>query len=135
MECRFIVDGKIRGKQRPRLGRFGAYTPSQTVNYENWIKVCFKQQCKSFYSEKDLKAEINIYHGIVKGTSKKNKKLMLLNELRPAKKPDIDNIVKVVLDSLNKIAFNDDNQVIEVTAKKFYSENEYIEVVLTELIK
>ena len=41
-----IVEGAIRGKQRPMFktknGR--AFTPSQTINYENWIKQCYINQ-------------------------------------------------------------------------------------------
>ena len=35
-----VVEGKIRGKQRPRFntktGR--VFTPKETITYENWIK-------------------------------------------------------------------------------------------------
>lgn len=36
-------------------------------------------------------------------------------------RPDTDNLCKGVLDSLNKIAFHDDNQVVEIHCKKVYS--------------
>jgi Holliday junction resolvase RusA-like endonuclease len=36
--------------------------------------------------------------------------------------PDTDNLVKFVNDALNKVAWNDDAQIHEVYAKKFYSE-------------
>ena len=32
---------------------------------------------------------------------------MLEGVIRPSKKPDIDNVVKVIADSLNKIAYKD----------------------------
>lgn len=36
-------------------------------------------------------------------------------------KPDVDNILKFYLDVLNKIVVKDDNQVVEVRARKIYS--------------
>ena len=52
----------------------------------------------------------------------------------PLKKPDSDNIAKIVLDSLNKIAFDDDSQVVELTViKRWTEENERIEFDLEEI--
>ena len=36
----------------------------------------------------------------------------------PLKKPDMDNIVKVIADALNSVAYQDDSQVVLVKAKK-----------------
>ena len=33
-----IVPGEPMGKQRPRLSKFGTYTPTKTVNYETFVK-------------------------------------------------------------------------------------------------
>ena len=49
---------------------------------------------------------------------------MIANEISPTKKPDADNIGKVVLDALNKVAFKDDNQVSSLFIEKRYSEDE-----------
>lgn len=46
-------------------------------------------------------------------------------------KPDIDNIIKAVLDGLNGVAFKDDKQVTSIKATKFYcsyNEPPYLEV-------
>ena len=52
----------------------------------------------------------------------------------PLRKPDSDNIAKIVLDSLNKIAFDDDAQVVELTVvKKWTEELERIEFELEEV--
>lgn len=54
--------------------------------------------------------------------------LMLNGELLPAKKPDIDNIVKAVLDALNEVAYRDDTQVVELQVRKQYSERPRLEI-------
>ena len=46
---------------------------------------------------------------------------MLANRILPVKKPDCDNIAKIVLDALNKIAYKDDAQVAELSVKKRYA--------------
>ena len=50
------------------------------------------------------------------------------------KKPDCDNVVKIVLDSLNKIAYDDDKQVVELTVlKRWTFGNERIEFEMEEI--
>ena len=58
---------------------------------------------------------------------------MLENKISPTKKPDIDNIIKIVLDALNKMAFRDDSQVTKIEVEKIYGPVEKIKV--NELIK
>lgn len=70
------------------------------------------------------------YYGIPKSTSKKKHKLMLFKALRPTKKPDIDNIAKAVLDSINRIAYKDDSQIVDLQVRKFYSENPRVVVTI-----
>ncbi len=41
--------------------------------------------------------------------------------LHPAKKPDVDKLVRAILDSLTGIVYHDDAQVIQVAAAKRYS--------------
>lgn len=36
------VEGKIKGKARPRVFNGHAMTPQDTVTYENWVKVCYQ---------------------------------------------------------------------------------------------
>lgn len=119
-----IVEGKIRGKQRPRMTRSGhVYTPNQTVTYEKQIKDCYKKQCGEFL-EGEVKADIVAYYKVPKSYPKKR-----LCEIRegkdfPMKKPDIDNCIKVILDSLNGIAYKDDSQVVEIVASKRWTEKD-----------
>ena len=63
---------------------------------------------------------------VPKGTSKK-KTAALLDTPYP-KKPDIDNLSKIVLDSLNAVAFEDDNAVVKLKVEKYYALTEYIAI-------
>jgi Holliday junction resolvase RusA-like endonuclease len=46
---------------------------------------------------------------------------------------DLDNLLKPLKDSMNKIIYKDDKQIVSVMASKFYSEEDSIEVLIHEL--
>ena len=46
---------------------------------------------------------------------------MIAGAILPTKKPDCDNILKVIFDSLNGLAYDDDVQVVSVTFQKVYT--------------
>lgn len=137
MNCCFEIEGKIKGKGRPRFSNYGkfvkAYTPSDTASYENLIKLQFRISCGDWYSELPLKMKIKAIHGIIKSASKKDKARMLSGELKPTKKPDADNIVKIICDALNNIANKDDTQIVELEFKKAYGELEKVIVEIEEI--
>lgn len=137
MNCCFEIEGKIKGKGRPRFSNYGGfvktYTPADTASYENLIKVQFRIACGKWYSEMPLKMKITAIHGIPKSTSKKDRARMLSGELKPTKKPDADNICKIICDALNGIAYKDDTQVVELKMQKAYGELEKVIVEIEEL--
>lgn len=115
---KFIVYGKPTGKGRPRLSRWGVYTPNKTVAYENLVKFSYLQATDDKLVNCAIKIEIWAYFEPPRSTSKKK-----YNELigkAYAKKPDIDNIGKAILDALNGIAYEDDNQIAELVVHKMY---------------
>lgn len=134
MKINFIIQGKVQAKQRPRFNGKFAYTPKETVAYENWVKTCYLEKYRGQKPlEKPLKVKIIAYYDIPKSTSKKRKQQMMDNEILPMVKPDTDNIAKGVLDSLNGIAYKDDKQVVELIVNKFYSNTPYVSVMIEEI--
>ena len=135
MTYEFEVDGKIVGKERPRVNMYTGmvYTPNKTKDYEFLVQQSFKVQNPSFTMlEGRILIEIIAYMSIPKNTSKKNTQAMLENEISPTKKPDIDNIAKSILDSLNKFVFKDDNQVSKISVEKRFGEIEKVWVRISE---
>lgn len=136
MQVKFTVLGEPQGKGRPRFARIGNHvqtrTPEQTVLYENLIKTEYRRQCGDFMfpEKKPISITVYAFFEIPKSVSKKKAAAMLSGEIRPTKKPDYDNIGKVVSDSLNKVAFYDDAQVVDGLVRKFYSETPGILVVI-----
>lgn len=135
MKYEFIVPGKITGKGRPRVNTTTAiaYTPSRTKEYEELIKQYFIIKYRAIKPlEGRLSITIKAHFSIPKNTSKLKMKEMMNNTISPVKKPDIDNIAKIVLDALNKLAFNDDNQITKLNIEKIYSKDELIEILIEE---
>jgi len=131
---KFTIPGAPVGKARPRVTRWGTHTPEKTVLYENLVKLSYQEQCGT-YTEKPLKAVISVFYDIPKSTPKKNIKPMLNGEIRPCKKPDCDNIAKIILDALNGTAYKDDAQIIDLRITKHYAEKASVEVELQEVNK
>lgn len=130
-----VVEGKIKGKQRPRFNsRTGStYTPKETISYENWVRFCYREQDGKHLTG-SIRANITAYYKIPKSYTKKRMQAIREGREYPQKKPDSDNIAKIILDSLNKIAFDDDSQVIELTVLKRYTEeSERVEFLLEEI--
>ena len=77
---------------------------------------------KTPFWECPLEIKIKTFYAIPKSFSKKKQQAALDSQIRPTTKPDIDNVVKCVCDALNKVAYNDDTQVIRLSAEKYYGD-------------
>lgn len=141
MELKFTIYGKPFGKQRPRFSRRGrftsTYTPKETIDYEQYVKMtCINQMAdddfSGWFNGEPLEVNIVAYYEIPKSTTKK--KLALIEEgiELPTKKPDWDNIAKIVCDSINEIAWQDDTQVVCGSVIKRYSSTPRVEVTIKE---
>jgi Holliday junction resolvase RusA-like endonuclease len=129
MQITFTIPGDPMGKQRPKFGKGFAYTPIKTVNYETLVKMEYHNQVGKML-DGEIKATINAFYSIPKSVSKKRSDLMCVGVIRPTKKPDLDNVAKAILDSLNGIAYKDDSQVVELTVKKYYGDSPVVTVIL-----
>ena len=136
---RFSIPGQPMGKQRPRVvhnGSFSqAFTPKETVSYENLVRVMYREAAKGkrFADEDMLDVRVIAYYSIPKSTSKKKRKMMLEHKIRPGKKPDWDNIGKIICDSLNTVAYSDDSSIVDAQVRKFYSENPRVDVTIRRI--
>lgn len=137
MYIKFSIYGEPQGKGRPRFSKINGITivrtPDKTALYENLVAIEYKKIAKElgfngFGVDEELKMRIKAYYQMPKSVSEKKSKLMLLGEVRPTKKPDVDNIIKVIADSLNGIAYRDDAQITTVECQKFYSDTPRVEV-------
>jgi len=98
----FTVDGEPMVKARPRVTRTGhTYTPKTTVDAERRVREAFQATgCEGFSNA------VGVELAFFQGTRARK---------------DIDNMVKLVLDSLNDVAWADDVQVNVVLARRVYT--------------
>lgn len=135
MRYEFEVPGIIKGKGRPRVNSYTGqvYTPTATKDYEYLVEQYFLLKYPKFIPiEGRLSVKIKAIFGIPKSTKKQDVQKMLENEISPTKKPDIDNIVKIILDSMNKFAFKDDTQITSLTVEKIYGLEEKVVISMEE---
>lgn len=136
----FHVPGKPQGKARARtvhnknIGHSVSYTPENDLLYENLIKTMYIHAAKGTKFDKEIPVALRIVARFEppKSTSKKKTQQMLSGEIPVIKKPDIDNIVKVIADALNGVAYRDDTQIVFVAVKKAYSAEEGLDVTVEE---
>lgn len=133
----FVIPGKPFGKQRPRVvhrGKFtSTYTPKETVEYENLVKLSYYNASGGIKLQGALEATIKGVFPIPKHVSKKQKEQMLSNEIKYTKKIDCDNMAKACLDALNNIAYDDDAQISRLIVEKEYGEVSKVEITLREI--
>lgn len=113
------VPGRPRGKARPRFHNGHAYTPKNTRDFEKEIRVCYLQQDGRKF-DGSVSINIEAIFKIPESWSKKKKWETIDQGKRPEIRPDIDNIVKIVMDALNGVAYKDDSQVVDISARKVY---------------
>ena len=130
----FTVMGKPQGKERPRFDsrRKITYTPTKTKNYETLVRTSYRTQCKNEIPLAGaISAEIVAYFPIPKSAKKAEREEMQAGTRKPTTKPDMDNIIKAILDALNGYAYKDDAAVVKVIAEKRYSTTPRVTVKLT----
>lgn len=119
MTVNFTVPGAPVGKGRPRVTRYGTYTPEKTKAYEEKVRLCWQTQSgASFPSRLPLIAHITAWFPVPKGASKR--RAAELDGAYHVKRPDCDNIAKAILDALNGHAYPDDSAV-QITVEKRYT--------------
>lgn len=133
-KIRMIIPGEPRGKQRPRHTRSGTvYTPSETVAYEKEVKAAYWRNDGAETFHGTVAVLITAYYGIPKSAPKSAKLAMLDGTRLPNKKPDIDNVAKIIMDGLKGAAYDDDKQVVSLTAEKRYGEEPHVFVTVVEI--
>jgi len=113
------------GKGRPTVTRTGiAFTPAKTRNKEAEVRYWLKQLDAPHFGDDPLEVSLVFY--FIKPKSAKKR-------IYPTVKPDVDNVIKLILDSSNGILFNDDKQVVVCNARKVYGEPARVDITIRSL--
>lgn len=126
----FEIPGEPRGWARARTGGGKFFTDSKTRS-EKATVAWWAKKAGAVIADGPLQLTIIAYQGIPKSASKKRRAAMLSGAERPTKKPDSDNLAKLTMDALNKVVWRDDTQVVDLTVRKFWSDEPRIQIYIS----
>jgi Holliday junction resolvase RusA-like endonuclease len=103
------------------------YTPAKTRKAEEDLRVVVQNQMRSttthtWFDKEPLLLICTFGLQIPKSTSKKQQRMMAAGEILPTKKPDLDNLVKLVKDALEGVIYGNDSQICNTRASKIYTD-------------
>ena len=111
MSVSFVVN-LIPIKRRPRIATKGghahAYTPTKTLEEEEIVSYAYRGEKYTGA----VRLTLHIFKALPKSRPKR------IERERNTSKPDIDNVLKAVMDGLNAVAYDDDSQVCEIHVYK-----------------
>ena len=128
-----VVEGLIIPKQRPRMNTKTrrTYTPQKTLDYERLVREAYIEQDNRRF-EGLLELKVIFYFKIPKSYSKK--RIEEIKDKYCGNHKDIDNCIKSIMDSLLKVAYEDDKQITKITAsKKWTTGTERVEFEIKEI--
>lgn len=119
-------------QKRPRVTRFVTYDPSKKDKVA-FIKTILNQLPKEpIYTPLRISIQFKFAHP--KSHLKTNGELRKSAPSLHVSKPDIDNLVKFVLDALNGRLYKDDSQIVSLIAIKQYAETSCIEISVDDAV-
>lgn len=124
-------------KQRPKTNFYtGAiYTPRETKEREKMIADAFRIKNKEWVcDEGPIGMETLIQLKVPSKESNRKKAKMLIGEIWPTVKPDVDNVLKLVMDALQGVAYVNDKQVVDEHTIKIYGEENKIKIILRKVL-
>ncbi|AWJ91433.1 RusA family crossover junction endodeoxyribonuclease (plasmid) [Azospirillum baldaniorum] len=133
------LDGPVVGKGRPKFARLPGggvttRTPEKTRRYESEVK----SEAQRAMSGRPLvhgpvRVDICVTCLAPDGWAAWKSSAALRGAVRPTTKPDLDNVLKGVLDALNGVVWKDDVQAVSVSISKFYDTKPGLSVEIYEL--
>lgn len=134
MRYEFVIPGEPVAKGRPRIssrrGRVRAYTPAKTRAAETSLAFLAKAHRPKEPIPGPVDLTVTFILPIPASWPRKKRAAATLAP--HTSKPDLDNLVKLVKDSLTGIFWLDDKQVCRVTASKIYGPTPRTVVVIAD---
>ncbi|WP_144514922.1 RusA family crossover junction endodeoxyribonuclease [Bacillus pumilus] len=137
MKIAFTIYAEPVAQGRPRAttvhGMTRMYDPKKSRDFKSYVKLAASDYRPEQLLTCPLELRVKVYKSLLKSFSKKKAAEAERGELRPAKKPDVDNYIKGIKDGLNKVIWQDDSQIVDLHVSKFYSSTPRIEVEVVTL--
>lgn len=123
------------GKARPkafvnwRVGRAGVYTPDKTAADEDHL-MFFAREAMAGRDPIEGPVKLTVDAVYRPPQSWSGRKRLAAIGTAKVSKPDLDNITKLIKDSLNGIAYADDAQVTQCVSAKWWGERDVVRIVI-----
>lgn len=126
----YVKDTLPHPKQRPRFDKNTGkvYNPVSNIEAEKRILDAFRTTYPKHIPWENCKIIMTV-HFYFNENSKHNSGEYHTN------RPDIDNLIKTVMDALNGVAYKDDGLICNITATKHYSDEQGIIVILEKAME
>jgi len=109
---------KGRAKTAYVGGMVRTYTPQKTRDAQGFIMLRLKRhQDEMFEAHVPVKLTCTFY--------RTKSKYLPRHETLPVRKPDTDNLLKLLLDSMNGVLVADDAQITNISTRKRWTDKEY----------
>lgn len=135
---RLIIRGVPKAQKRAKFTNRGGFIRGYDPSVKDKSDII--AQIKMNAPEKPFKDPLNIimYFEMPRPNNHygTGKKVGMLKPNAPDlcdKKPDIDNLMKIVMDSMNKLYFRDDSLIVAVSAVKYYGDSPKTEIVILSI--
>jgi len=130
----FTIPGEPVGKGRPRAttinGMARMYTPKKTASYEGRVIDAFVRAGGVMLGGN---IAMTIHATFSMPVSWSMKKRQAMDGAYCIKKPDADNVLKVVADALNGIAYRDDAAIVYASIEKRWGQDGSVRVLVREI--
>lgn len=113
--------GKGRARAFLRGGHIGHYTPEKTATYEGMIRTAAMQKLAGAPAfDEPVEFILRAIFPVPASWSEKKKQAAIVGDIKPGKKPDLDNICKAWNDALNGVVYRDDSLICRMALEKRY---------------
>jgi Holliday junction resolvase RusA-like endonuclease len=116
-----VPQGKGRVRAFLRSGYVGHYTPEKTRSCEGMIRTAAMEATSNRLPlDRPVEFILRAAFPIPAPWSAKRRNQAIVREIKPSKRPDLDNIAKAWSDALNGVVFRDDALVTRAVLEKTY---------------
>lgn len=125
MPIRIVIPGEPSAKGRPHfVKKTGiAITPAKTRTREGIVATVAMDAMNGRPPlSEPIIVSIKAVMAVPASWPKKKREAALAGQILPAKRPDLDNLLKLVTDGMNEIVYTDDALIVELRARKVYGE-------------
>lgn len=124
---------QLRPRTSARGGHVRVYDPPKVKQFKSILHNLVTEQYKKPPLTGALSVSLLFYRPVQRSLSNVERQRRLSNQHKPTVKPDVDNYIKSTLDALNGVLWEDDSQIVKLTAEKRYGEKGKIIITVTQL--